>query len=151
MRISCPNCYAEFALEAALDDEAARELMGVLASLERDVARPLTAYLGLFRPRSRRLSWDRALRLVREVQQLPADSDQLAIALAETVEAMRKKQEAGQWKPLGNHNYLKSVLETVEARPAANVERAESAAPAAGRPTSRTVQGLSHLEERRRG
>jgi len=109
-------CHAEAALEAWAEDEAARELMGLLAGLDQEVGRPLVHYLGLFRGRSRALSWDRALRLAREALAVHSDGAVLAAALAETVESMRQKREAGDVRPLENHNYLKRVVETVALR-----------------------------------
>src|SRR5690606_41113608 len=45
MRIRCPVCYTEHALEAILEDEAARELMGVLADLPRERSEEHTSEL----------------------------------------------------------------------------------------------------------
>lgn len=131
MRIRCPACHAEYSMEQAVEDEAAREMMGVLADLPREVSRPLTAYMGLFRSRTRALAWERALRIAREVVALHGDAIQLGAALSETVESMRTKQDQGGWRPLQNHNYLKRVLESVETRPRpAPVESASGGAPA---------------------
>lgn len=128
MRLRCPVCHAEAALEAWVEDEAARELMGLLGGLDAGLSRPLVAYLGLFRSRSRALSWDRALKLARETLALEADAAVLSEALADTVEAMRQKREAGDVRPLENHNYLKRVLESVRMRGgAAAVVRASAA------------------------
>ncbi|WP_082007450.1 hypothetical protein [Tepidimonas taiwanensis] len=142
MRLRCPVCRAEAALEAWAEDEAARELMALLAGLDAALGRPLVAYLGLFRSRSRALSWDRALKLAREALALSSDAAVLAEALAETVEAMRVKREAGDIRPLENHNYLKRVIESVAARgvvTAAKVKRASAA--------RRVVSRLSATEE----
>ncbi len=116
MRLRCPVCHAEAALEAWAEDEAAREMMALLAGLEAPLGRALAAYLGLFRSRSRALSWERAVRLAREVLALGVDEAVLAQALSDTVEAMRVKREAGDIRPLENHNYLKRVAESVAAR-----------------------------------
>lgn len=116
MRLRCPVCHAEAALEAWAEDEAAREMMALLAGLEAQLGRALAAYLGLFRSRSRALSWERAVRLAREVLALGVDEAVLAQALSDTVEAMRVKREAGDIRPLENHNYLKRVAESVAAR-----------------------------------
>jgi hypothetical protein len=120
MRLRCPVCHAQAALEAWAEDEAARELMGLLAGLEAEVGRPLAHYLGLFRSGRRALSWDRALRLAREALAVHADGAVLAAALAETVEAMRQKRETGDVRPLENHNYLKRVVQTVALRAGAD-------------------------------
>lgn len=116
MNLTCPCCHAKYPLEAAFDSEAAGELQLILAQAA-SIARPLVAYLGLFRSKSRALSFDRACRLAREVLELGADPRALGAALVETVEAMRIKRDAGQVKPLSNHNYLKRVLESVADRP----------------------------------
>lgn len=116
MRLRCPVCHAEAALEAWAEDDAAREMMGLLAGLDAQLGRALAAYLGLFRSKSRALAWERALRLAREVLGLGLDEAVLAQALSDTVEAMRVKREAGDIRPLENHNYLKRVAETVAAR-----------------------------------
>lgn len=116
MNLSCPCCHAKYPLEAALDGEAAGELQLLLAQAG-PLARPLIAYLGLFRSKTRALSFDRAVRLAAEVLALSADGRQLALALAETVEAIRAKRDQGQIKPLTNHNYLRRVLESVGADP----------------------------------
>lgn len=116
MRLRCPVCHAEAALEAWAEDEAAREMMALLAGLDAPLGRALAAYLGLFRSKSRALSWERAVRLAREVLSLGLDEAVLSQALSDTVEAMRQKREAGDIRPLENHNYLKRVAESVAAR-----------------------------------
>lgn len=116
MRLRCPVCHADAALEAWAEDDAAREMMGLLAGLDAPLGRALAAYLGLFRSRSRALAWERAVRLAREVLSLGIDEAVLSQALSDTVEAMRQKREAGDIRPLENHNYLKRVAETVAAR-----------------------------------
>lgn len=143
MRIRCPNCHADYSIDQAVEDEAARELMGVLSDLPREVSRPLTAYLGLFRARTRALAWERALRLAREAQGLAEDQALLGAALSETVEAMRAKQQESGWRPLTNHRYLKRVLESVEARGGA---LAPAATEAPRRSLSRTAMAIEALK-----
>lgn len=116
MNLTCPCCHAKYPLEASLDGEAAGELQLLIAKAG-PLARPLIAYLGLFRSKTRALSFDRAVRLGSEVLELATDPRGLAVALSETVEAIRAKRDQGQVKPLTNHNYLKRVLESVADRP----------------------------------
>lgn len=104
----CPICHSQISLEAVCQDEAGRELLGVLANLPGEASRALVQYLGLFRPEKRDLSNDRALRLAREVMGLSSDYLRLSAAMSETVEAIRAKSGA---VPMRNHNYLKRVLE----------------------------------------
>jgi len=112
MKLTCPSCHAIHSLEAFIQDAAGRELLGTLAKAPPGLFWPLSNYLGLFRSAKRALANDRALRLAREVLAIDADSGRLAAALAETVEAMRVKRDAGQIQPLKNHNYLLRVLES---------------------------------------
>lgn len=112
MNLTCPCCFATISIEAALESNSGRELMGVLASAG-PMARPLAAYLGCFRSPTRALAWDRALKLAREVLEIGADQRALAAALHDTAEAMRAKREQGDARPLKNHNYLKQVLKSV--------------------------------------
>lgn len=110
MRLRCPVCHAEAALEAWAEDEAARELMALLSTLDATLGRALVAYLGLFRSGSRALSWERALRLAREALALDADPLRLGAALSQTVEQLRAKRDGGDIRPLSGHGYLKKVL-----------------------------------------
>ncbi|MDW7643430.1 MAG: hypothetical protein SCI25_00145 [Desulfuromonadales bacterium] len=148
MKLRCPCCHTSNSLEAYTADDAGRELLGLLAS-SGPLFRPIVGYLGLFRPASRDLSHDRALKLAREVLEIGADPRALAQALSETVEAMRQKRQEGDVRPLKNHNYLKRVLESVAATPnvalaTPNVALAPTAPTA---PRSKRAQGMAALED----
>ncbi|GAB4209923.1 MAG: hypothetical protein Fur0019_17310 [Tibeticola sp.] len=121
MRLRCPVCHAEAALEAWAEDDAAREMMAILSTLDATLGRPLVAYLGLWRSASRALAWDRAVRIAREVLALEADAQRLAAALAQTVEQLRAKRDGGDIRPLSGHGYLKKVLEGTPAVAAVEV------------------------------
>jgi hypothetical protein len=116
----CPVCHSRIGLEQLVQDEAGRELLVLMLTTPEWLASPLVVYLGLFRPATRDLANDRALRLAREALALTVEQPALAAALADTVQSMRAKQGQGGWKPLVNHNYLKSVLETVAQRGTVN-------------------------------
>lgn len=116
MILHCPCCQTRFSLEAAVQDSAARQLLAEVSARPLEVARPLVSYLGLFRSRSRALSWERALRLAGEVLALEADHGLLGAALSETVEAIWAKRERQPARPLTNHNYLRRVLESLGGR-----------------------------------
>ena len=107
----CPTCHSRISLEAIVQDDASRELLVLFAKLDRTPAMVLVSYLSLFRSKSRDLANDRALRIADEVLTL-APIETLIPALSQVVEQMRTKQQAGGFKPLSNHNYLKRVLET---------------------------------------
>ncbi|KAB7624482.1 hypothetical protein F3N43_05915 [Alkalilimnicola sp. S0819] len=126
-----------------VEDEALRELMGILKDLPREVSRPLVLYIQLFAGATRAPAYERQLRLARETLALHADTLLIGAALSETVEAIRGKRESGEdHRPLKNHNYLKRVLESVAARPAPKALERATQQP---RPTSRTAQALAAL------
>lgn len=149
MQLTCPCCHSRFGIEAALQGDAGRELLALLAGIEPAVARPLFAYLGLFRASKTQLSWDRALRLAREVLQL-GDAAVLAAALTETVAAMDEKRATPSWKPLTSHNYLRRVLESTAARFEASPGMSHAPEPIARVPKSKAGQALVALEGMKR-
>lgn len=109
----CPICHSDLHLEALIEDDAGRELLGKISQLDKGCASPLVAYLGLFKPAKSNLSNSRALKIFNEVLELFEPSKLLAHCLSETVQAVRKKRLNGQKaEPLTNHNYLKSVYDT---------------------------------------
>ena len=105
MLIHCPACGTDFPLAAALQDDAARELVGLLAP-DPALFTATINYLGLFKPAKSRLSWGRALDLTKSALELEPNRAQLAAAMTKTAEAIRAKGG----KQLKNHNYLKQVL-----------------------------------------
>ncbi len=110
----CPVCHSRLHLDALVQDDAGRELLALLSRLDRRAGGALVSYMSLFRSKSRDLANDRALRIATEALEL-APVNALIPAMAHTVEQMRAKQQAGGFKPLSNHNYLKRVLENTEA------------------------------------
>lgn len=106
MQLTCFSCNATGSIEAFIKDDAAGELINLAGTLQPSLWRVLLGYIGLFRT-SRKLPFDKALKLAKEVLALDIDMSRLEIALGETVEALRNKAGA----PLKNHNYLKRVLE----------------------------------------
>lgn len=152
MDIRCPCCHTTFGLEQATEDEALREFMAMIADLPREVSRPLVSYVGLFRAKTRSTSYERQLRLAREVLALSADTLLVGVALSETVEAIRIKRDTGEdARPLKNHNYLKRVIESQAARGAGVVQIAPGAERPVARPTSKTAAALAALGRRSHG
>ncbi|CAM5521754.1 hypothetical protein [Eoetvoesiella caeni] len=152
MDIRCPCCHVTFALEQVVEDEALRELMGIIAELPREVSRPLVSYVGLFRGKTRATAYERQLRLAREVLAMHTDTLLVGVALSETVEAIRIKRETGEdSRPLKNHNYLKRVVESQQARGAGAVQIAQPAGAAVRGPASKTAAALANLGRRSRG
>jgi len=138
----CPVCHAHLHLDALVQDEAGRELLGLCATLPDDLGRALVGYLSLWRPARGDLDHARALKLAREVLALEPDPARLAWALSETVESLRAKGEA---RRMTNHNYLRRVIEGTPA--AGGVVVAERpAAPQRAAKTSATVDAVMRLE-----
>lgn len=147
MKYRCPICHSSNSLEAYASDEAGRELLILLAG-SGPLFRPLVHYLGCFRPATRDLAHERALRLAREVLDLGADPRALGAALAETVEALRQKRAEGDIRPLTSHRYLQKVLEGLPALAPAIETTAGS--PVVGfdrRPALRRPSKLEQAEE----
>lgn len=151
MDIRCPGCHITFALQQVIEDEALRELMGIITELPREVSRPLVLYIGLFRGKTRAVAYERQLRLAREALSLHADTMLVGVAMSETVEAIRAKRENGEdVRPLKNHNYLKRVVGSQQAR-GAGVAVPAPAAPAPRGPASKTALALASLGRRSGG
>lgn len=109
----CPICHCDIHLDALMEDDAGREVLSILATkVTHGCAKPLVAYIGLFRTPKSNLSNSRTARLINEVLELYKPSRHLAHALSETVESIRAKRATGEYKPFKNHNYLKSVYES---------------------------------------
>jgi hypothetical protein len=144
MQLTCPCCHAHIPLESAMQDDAGRELVALLLALPPDLARALVHYLSFFRPLKQQLGWGRALRLSREVQALEVDAGRLQAGLVEVARTLGERRQAAGWKPLGNHNYLRRCLETVEASAVAAM------APSGVVPRSRAGAGLVALEGMKR-
>jgi hypothetical protein len=123
----CPICHATIHLDALIQDESGRALLGLLAANGK-IARPLVAYLTLFRPAQRDLSNDRALSLAQEALSLESDVDVLRTAMIEATEAAREKQMAGLWKTPKDHGWLKAFLKNSRARQNLPAEPRKSAA-----------------------
>lgn len=108
----CPICHSDLHLDALLEDDAGREMLGLITRLKGDNARALVSYVGLFRPDKAALSNSRALKLMNEVLAMYNPSPLLAHALVETVNCvMKNRRESKNIVALTNHNYLKKVYD----------------------------------------
>ena len=112
MKLSrCPVCHSNIHLDQLVQDEAGRQLLGLVSKLGYQLGPALVAYLGLFRPEKRDLTNDRALSLAQETLALTANQPLLAESLRETVTGIQNNRIRGDKKALANHNYLKRVME----------------------------------------
>lgn len=146
--ITCPHCNTRVELEAAVEDECARAFMRLLRRLG-PAAPHAIGYVMLFKPLIQSLRWSRALALLEDVIQLTEQHGEVAVgqALAETVGAMQQKQGPS-WRPLTGHGYLRKVLDSVAARPAAALTvftPGVNTVAAPLRPVSKTAQAIELL------
>lgn len=108
----CPICHSDIHLDGLLEDDAGREILGIITNLRGDNARALVSYIALFRPEKAALSNGRALKLMREVLDMYQPSPLLSHALTETINGvMKNRRETRNVVALTNHNYLKKVYE----------------------------------------
>lgn len=140
----CPVCHSRIHLDALIQDDAGRELLGLIVRSPDHLSSALVMYLGLFRPATRDLVNNRALRLANEVLGLCTDQHRLTLALTETVQSFRIKQDQGSFKPLSNHRYLERVLENVSVSPSATVIQQGNLAPV--KPQSKAAQVIDMLK-----
>lgn len=68
MNITCPCCAARYSIEAAFTDDAARAAVAAALKLPAPLGEQVLRYIALFRPAQRALSWDRATKLLEELQ-----------------------------------------------------------------------------------
>ena len=129
MQLTCPCCAARFALEAALGDVAAREAVAAAARLPAPLGDLVLRYIGLFRPASRALAWDRAARLLAELLE-PIRAGRLHRHGREWIapqahwqralETVLAARDSGKLRtPLSSHGYLYEVLTGLSDRAAA--------------------------------
>lgn len=141
----CPICHSRISLDALAQDEAGRELLGLLSKLDADAGTALVGYLTLFRSHTRDLANDRALRLAKDALALSESLPALAEAMRATVEQIRAKGG----DPLSNHNYLRKVLGDCHGFKADIALPSTQCAAYDGKPakTSKTAQALQALED----
>jgi hypothetical protein len=117
--VSCPCCNVPLPLEAWIAHAASREAFLRLSSLHPSLRLPMTAlrYVGLFAPRKQTMRWERIADVLAEVQglistgQVEWKSQVLPAPLDYWLAGMETMlARADLVTPLGNHNYLKSVV-----------------------------------------
>jgi hypothetical protein len=130
MKVTCPACGSGFDLDAAVSDADARRFADLVAGLEPRVAKPLIAYLALFRPEKTGMRWSRMLSLAEEllpmirearvrrngtVYAVPLDAWAAALGML----ADRPKNLT---LPLKSHGYLLEILANQAEKTAARAE-----------------------------
>lgn len=130
MKVTCPACGSGFDLDAAVSDADARRFADLVAGLEPRVAKPLIAYLSLFRPEKTGMRWSRMFALAEEllpmirearvrrngtVYAVPTDAWAAALGML----ADRPKNLT---LPLKSHGYLLEILANQAEKSAARTE-----------------------------
>lgn len=117
----CPVCHSNIHLDQLVQDDAGRQLLGIISKLGYRMGPALVAYLAMFRPAKQDLTNAKALALVTETLELCSNHAVLSEALQDTVSSIQAGRIQGQVKQLTNHNYLKKVLTSkLNAAPAVN-------------------------------
>lgn len=132
MRLICPSCGACCSAEAWGNDAKAREVLAAIAAMEQPTL--VVRYLGLFRPASRGLAWDRAGRAVADLRGLLGAAElawkggrPLPVRPGLWFSAMEivvEKEAAGKLvRPLKDHNFLKAVAYDLAAKQDGQAEK----------------------------
>lgn len=136
MQLTCPCCFARYALEAALTDDDARKAVAIAFKLPAPLGDLLLRYIGLFRPPKRALAWDRAARLLAEILdpiragRIERHGQAWAAPLdywRESIEEILGRRDKLQLPPR-NHGYLFEILASRASRAAGKAEVAAEAA-----------------------
>lgn len=132
MKIRCPSCFADFALEAALEGDAARRSLVWAFSLPATLSMALTNYLAMFRAEGRSLAWSRVEKILDELHLMiegeivtrtgvtrAAPSHLWKQALEEMIDLRNKRKLT---LPLKSNGYLLDIVKSLAEREAAMAE-----------------------------
>lgn len=141
MIVTCPCCHARYAIEAGLNDDAARQAVAAASKLPGQLGDLVLRYIALFRPEKRALSWDRAARLLTEISDMiqAGRIERHGRLWAAPVEAWRDaitemlNRRDKLTLPLDGHGYLLAIIEgrasKTEAREETRTEQTRRHAP----------------------
>jgi len=132
MRLICSACGATHSLQSLLADTHARESVATALALPAGLSERVLRYLGLFRPPQRALSWDRAAKLLAELNaaiaagQIQRDGRVWAAPLDYWMQALDATLDARPplTLPLKNHGYLYAIIAGISSSAAAHAEEA---------------------------
>lgn len=137
MRITCPACFAQYSLDAALQGDAGREALMRAMHLPAPLARLWAQYLAMFRSPNRALAMDRAEKLMAEL--VPMLDDQvvrrngltrpapLAVWQAALEQLVDLRNTDKLRLPLKTHGYLLEIVFGAADKLDAKAERAVEA------------------------
>lgn len=138
MHLTCPSCHDRFPIAAGFLDDDGKRLAALLADMEPVLGRAVIGYLRLFKPARQGLRIARAVKLVRDLNELvrvgsvcrderggvrrPATP----AMWAEGIEQMLA-ESAGLTLPLTNHRYLRAIVYGLADKADADRERQREA------------------------
>lgn len=133
MQVKCPACNAGFSLDAALAIDAGRSAVMQALAMPASLARPLASYLAMFRATGRALNFDRAEKLMAELQPMLENatvtrngSTRVATLAVrqQAFERMVEHRDAGKLDlPLKSHGYLLEIVYAIADKIDAKAER----------------------------
>lgn len=137
MKLTCPACYAQYTLDAALGANASRSALATALAMPAPLATALGVYLGMFRAPNRAVAPDRLERLLAELlPQLQAEevtrngnTRRAPLALwQDGLKQMVEQRDAGKLHlPLKSHGYLLEIVYAAADRVEAVAERTTEA------------------------
>lgn len=132
MIVRCQACGARQSLDALINSQDAAAAVMAALKIPPPVGRNLIAYLALFRPKTRDLSWDRAAAILADLagrieaahiafdgRDWPAPLESWVYALDEI---QRRHAQSPLELPLKNHNYLYRIISSRANRAEAKAE-----------------------------
>ncbi len=129
--LSCPSCNTKFPIEAALQDEQARKAVVAALKLPAPLGDRILRYLGLFSPKTKTLSWDRATRLLNDlldcinqskVTRHGRDWHAPTEYFKDAIDQMLTKRDSLNL-PLKDHNYLFEIIANRSNKVEAKIEQ----------------------------
>ena len=133
VKLRCPHCGHAADLRDFANEQAARQVVLIMADLPKSLGRLSLHYIGLFKPAQRSLSWERTLKLL---QQLQADINQGRIERHGRIWAapeslwhqaftimLDKASANGLTLPLKNHAYLYEIISSSQSSQEAKAEQ----------------------------
>ncbi len=134
MRLTCP-CGLHGSIELFTDDEHARKFAAIATALPGGAGAVAVRYIGLFRPGKRALAWDRACKLLEELQAMiqagsvewrgrpfPASPGLFISAMQQMLDGRERLD-----LPMKSHGYLVRIIVGDSPKAAAAAEEAEEA------------------------
>lgn len=148
MHLTCPSCSEAFPIAAGFLEPDGKRFGMQLASMEPALGRAVLEYLGLFSPAKQKLRISKAVKLVAELDLLV----KAGFVCRDERAGVKRPCSVAQWiagieqmlekralltLPLGNHNYLRTVVFGIAEQAGAQAEIRREVDVRVGRPPSR--------------